>query len=166
MANGNNNKEQLSIAEVFGEKSKDGDDILSQLKKLISAPGNWLGTPYGGYREDVPMERPSYPSGDDPDYREKIKKYYDFKDREYAGKENVDYLRKGKYKKELPSFPYIAQTPLSRGTIPDQSWSRGDEITNILASLILGGGLGVIGKAFSGAKGNKPINVPDKKHME
>ena len=140
MANGNNNTEK-SILDVFGEKSKDGDDVMDVLKKLISAPGNWLGTPYGGEAWDVEKEMPSYVT--DPE---------EF--RQWMEGDRTEYLRKGKYKKELPSFPYIAQTPFSRGNIPGSMWSRGDEIANILMSLILGGGVGFMGKGF--AKGSQP----------
>jgi len=42
MANNNNNKEQLSIAQVFGEKSKDADEWADakkiMLERLLSAP--------------------------------------------------------------------------------------------------------------------------------
>ena len=150
MANGNNNNNGGAHSQV------DSLILMDELKKILGAPGKWLSTPYGGQRVEVPMERPSY---NDPEY-------WEYMDREREGKENVDYLRRGKHEKELPSFPYIVQTPFSRGNIPDQSWSREDEIFNVLSSLILSGGLGFMGSKLAGAKGNKPINVPDKKLME
>ena len=39
----NNNKEQLSIAEVFGEKSKDGDELIASTLQAIAnmQRGDW-----------------------------------------------------------------------------------------------------------------------------
>ena len=56
----NNNKEQLSIAQVFGEKSKDGDDMKQNLGMLLSQliqpreirRGHGLPDVYHGYMKD------------------------------------------------------------------------------------------------------------------
>ena len=39
LVNNNNNNEQSSIAEVFGEKSKDGDEMIGVLKQLLGLAG-------------------------------------------------------------------------------------------------------------------------------